>query len=37
MSLGSMVLSVGKMASGGFGYSSAQLFNQLKTGTVKTG
>jgi hypothetical protein len=37
MSLGSMVLSVGKMATGGFGYSSAQLFNQLKTGTVKTG
>jgi hypothetical protein len=27
MMLGSLVLSVGKVATGGFGYSSAQLFN----------
>jgi len=29
MMLGSAVLSVGKVATGGFGYSSAQLFNAL--------
>lgn len=29
MMLGSLVLSVGKVATGGFGYSSAQLFNAL--------
>jgi hypothetical protein len=37
MNLGSIVLSVGKMATGGFGYSSAQLFNALPVMTVPTG
>jgi len=37
MMLGSMVLSVGKVATGGFGYSSAPLFNALAAQTVPTG
>jgi len=37
MNLGSVVLSVGKVATGGFGYSSAQLFNSLKSQTTATG
>jgi len=37
MNLGSVVLSVGKVATGGFGYSSAQLFNALPVLTVPTG
>lgn len=37
MALGSVVLSVGKMASGGFGYSQAAMFNALPTYTVPTG
>jgi len=37
MMLGSVVLSVGKVATGGFGYSSAQLFNALPALTVPTG
>jgi hypothetical protein len=34
MAIGSMVISVGRMESGSFGWSSAPLFNQLKAGTV---
>jgi len=37
MNLGSMSLSVGKVATGGFGYSSAQLFNALSAQTAATG
>jgi hypothetical protein len=37
MHLGSMVLSVGKVASGGTGYSSAQLFPALKAMSAPTG
>jgi len=37
MALGSAVLSVGKVATGGFGYSSAQLFNALAAQTAPTG
>jgi hypothetical protein len=37
MNLGSVVLSVGKMATGGFGYSSAQLMAALPVMTVPTG
>jgi hypothetical protein len=37
MALGSVVLSVGKVATGGFGYSSAQMFNALAAQTAPTG
>jgi hypothetical protein len=37
MNLGSVVLSVGKVADGGRGFSSAQLFNALAAQTVPTG
>lgn len=37
MNLGSLVLSVGKVASGGTGYSSAQLFPALKAMAAPTG
>lgn len=37
MNLGSLVLSVGKVATGGFGYSSAQLFNALPAQAAATG
>jgi hypothetical protein len=37
MNLGSLVLSVGKVASGGTGYSSAQLFNALPAQAAPTG
>jgi hypothetical protein len=37
MNLGSVVLSVGKSATGGFGYSSAQLFPALKSQAAATG
>lgn len=37
MMLGSVVLSVGKVATGGFGYSSAQLFNALAAQGAATG
>jgi len=37
MNLGSMVLSVGKVATGGFGFSSAQMFNAMAVMTVEKG
>ena len=37
MNLGSLVLSVGKVATGGFGYSSAQLFNALASQAAPAG
>lgn len=37
MAMGSLVLSVGKVATGGTGYSSAQLFPALKAMAAKTG
>lgn len=37
MALGSMVLSVGLYSKGSYGWSSAPLFNALKTGTLPTG
>jgi hypothetical protein len=37
MALGSLVVSVGKVATGGTGYSSAQLFPALKAMAAKTG
>jgi hypothetical protein len=37
MNLGSLVMSVGKVASGGTGYSSAQLFNKLTAQAAPTG
>jgi len=37
MNLGSMSLSVGKVATGGFGYSSAQLFNAMASMAPATG
>jgi len=37
MALGSVVLSVGKVATGGFGYSSAQMFNALAAQGAPTG
>jgi hypothetical protein len=37
MNLGSLVMSVGKVATGGFGYSSAQLFNALASQAAPKG
>jgi len=37
MNLGSLVVSVGKVLTGGFGYSSAQLFNKLTAQAPATG
>jgi len=37
MNLGSLVISVGKVATGGFGYSSAQLFNALASQAAPKG